>query len=1518
MNPGVQAMLVAIVGGVLAQWIGRLIRLPAILPLLLLGVALGPQGPLPLMPLPETAMPGGLRALIALGVVVILFEGGLSLNLNDLRLAPKAVRNLITVGAVISFVGAAAAAYYLLQMELREALFFGSLMTVTGPTVIGPLLKNIKVKPRVHTVLLWESILIDAVGAMLAVVILQIYFEDFSVLGTGYQFVGGLLVGPVIGLVIGWLVAKWLAWRQATGRADEEFDHLLALAGALGIYGLSEKVSHDSGLGAVIVAGLVTAHILKSQARKLREFKGTLTTLLVSTLFMLLAANFDLKDLKRVWPEGLYVLGVVMLIVRPANILLSTRGSKLSWREKVFLCWIAPRGIVAASVASIVGRTLAEHGAEDAGRQLVAMTFLVIAGTVVLNGLTARPLAWLLNLRAGETQGTLIVGAHPLGLQLATFLDHEGLPAILVDTNPKHCAAAKLLGFHTIECSALDHVQLAIQDLTGIGQLIALTPNAGVNARACIWRTAGNYSDQAAPDPSWDRMMKVRKSIWFHNVDAMFDLYGNQTLTILASKDRGPQYSNEKNNAYPAMMTVPPSFKDDDASIPFTINHPDFTNLDSLFYPTGTPHTLSTGYIDDHWGFSPMVGIAPAVFLDNTLFGPMAGGEMGYSDLFQIYPNSGGEDQASGTIPYMQDTRVPVFPINQNPPEYLQLGMDFIASAQKWRMKRDMQPGLARTIDSNVHTGYHWANVAKVSPDVVATGNVVTLRVGAGFIRADKVGKDGKVAKADEGNQKDFLDADGNYILPHGETGDYIQIGGGLLVQASDKPDDVNASDRITILRGADGKLLQRLVPDPNEPSLLQWIELTVEIGKDVSPAVYDVNLNLGAVEGYLMTGALDVISLDFIVQNQDNLNEPITSIDLNQSEPTPVIILPELDINSVSIDGEYATISISGSVRDPLADNSIALPVISGGADIDLITAWVDGVSTGVSSTVSRTGDGPPTYWRQHPYLGQITPLTVRFKIPTSLCSYIFARTSPNGVGNYGESGYCVEFYRDTMNNTIIPKGIYLIPQTIVGGFYPFTFREKSINDGTEDVSLSIQGVSKKTSIKDDGYHYPLGPSKEIFVIVRRNGKYYLVSYDKEGHKNILLINSNAGENISSLTVRYKAIFKNAIILPVNITQTAELFVPKIDRRLYQFSNDLGLFYQDVLTLKRRLDGYSHVLVFRGWAKSNLPYPRTLESDLKYLEDAKDASPSSPDRNRYINFLKFIKSFSLRGIPGENIYNAVLDSIADVNELEELLWLIVYGDELKTACSWANVPADAVIAGMMEEMEVESLVATVAEDGVFNNKAFEYVFQTRVTGTGMANLHYILPQEGKTGIPIGSVLSRPNCPNASLATDWGRSMNDRSFYQDNVQQNDSNSILVYAAMWRAIAEELHAQAPDRYQSPTANFGEWTSPTINLGSTGNQKMRSLANVIMMAIEQAYVGRPDVPSLKPKVDLKSGVEVGGENPLPNNAVTWPTILQNLNVGGKNSYGAAFDYTTINYDNKLETVRFYLQLIDSMRE
>jgi NhaP-type Na+/H+ or K+/H+ antiporter len=517
MSPALQTLVVAISGGVAAQWIARVIRMPAILPLLALGVLLGPQGSLPIIPRPSVALPITLHAIITLGVVVILFEGGLLLNLHDLRLAPRAVRGLITIGAAVSLAGASAAAYLILEMGWRESLLFGALMIVTGPTVIGPLLKNVKVLPRVHTVLLWEGILIDAIGALTAVILLELLFESGGAFGSTSVLLGGVIIGPLIGLAFGWVLARWLAWRMATGRSEEELDHILALGGALAVFGASEAIVKDSGLGAVIVAGMVVAQVLKGAARKLREFKGTLTTIAVSTLFMLLAADFDLRDLQAVWPRGAYVLAVIMLVVRPVNVALATGDSLLSWKEKLFLAWIAPRGIVAASVATLMAQTLAQHGHVAAGRQLVALTFLVIAGTVVLNGLTARPLAWLLRLRATEPKGLLIAGAHPFGIQVAAFFEEQGFPVMLVDTNPENCAAARQRGFRTVEGSILDYEALAAHEMGGIGRLFALTSNTAVNAQACL-RTAqylglAPYHILVASTPARDsRMLTAARS----------------------------------------------------------------------------------------------------------------------------------------------------------------------------------------------------------------------------------------------------------------------------------------------------------------------------------------------------------------------------------------------------------------------------------------------------------------------------------------------------------------------------------------------------------------------------------------------------------------------------------------------------------------------------------------------------------------------------------------------------------------------------------------------------------------------------------------------------------------------------------------------------------------------------------------------------------------------------------------------------------------------------------------------
>ncbi|MCZ7645763.1 MAG: cation:proton antiporter [Planctomycetota bacterium] len=479
-------------GGVFAQWLSRLVKLPAIIPLLILGMLLGPEGPewLRLMPRPGEAMPRTLQAIVGLGVAVILFEGGLSLNLRDLRLAPVTVRNLITLGALVSYAGGTLCAYALAGFEWSTAFLYGALMIVTGPTVIVPLLKNVRVKRRVHTILLWEGILIDAIGAITAVVTLEVVLREAGFFKATRGFVGAILIGPLIGAAGAWLLSRWLMWRRRRGKYDEELDPLLALAGALGLFGLSETLFHESGLGAVTCGGLLVSNMLGREVEELRRFKGTITTLLVSVLFMLLAANFRLETLIPLWPMGFVAIGVMMLVVRPLNILLCTRGTPIGWREKIFLSWIGPRGIVAASVASLFALLLAEHGDPVAGERLVALTFSTILITCLLNGFTAKPLAKLLKLEVARPEGLLIVGANELALRVAGLFENRGVPTIMVDTNPLVCKRAREAGFEVLEGNALDDEFMEDKDLGGFGRILAVTPSSHVNARACSHLTS--------------------------------------------------------------------------------------------------------------------------------------------------------------------------------------------------------------------------------------------------------------------------------------------------------------------------------------------------------------------------------------------------------------------------------------------------------------------------------------------------------------------------------------------------------------------------------------------------------------------------------------------------------------------------------------------------------------------------------------------------------------------------------------------------------------------------------------------------------------------------------------------------------------------------------------------------------------------------------------------------------------------------------------------------------------------
>jgi len=486
MDPALRIFVVAIIGGIAAQWLSRLIRLPALIAYLAFGILAGPDM-LRLMPAPSQAIPDTFRAIVELGVVIILFDGGLCLNLRDIRSAPLAVRNLLSLGAIVSFIGGTLCSRYWAGVSWPVSLVYGALMIVTGPTVILPLIQNLHLARRVHTVLLWEGILIDAVGAIAAVITFEAIMEGSGFLHMGGGLARALLCGPVLGVAAGWILALIVRYCRRRQFIDQEFEQLLALGAALLIYAASETVFCNSGLAAVIVAGLTTSHILGPAAEELRRAKGRISRFLVSILFMLLASDFSIGSLRALWPGGFLAVLALIFFIRPLNVLVSTYRSTLNWRERLFVACVSPRGIVAVSVASIFSMVLRQRGETIMAGQLLGMTFLTVMMTVLFSGVAAYPLAWLLRLTRRKSTGLLIVGANDLAQRVAGLYDLRGIPVLLMDTNSYHCARVRQAGYTVVEGSALDGELLALQDWAGIDSLLVMTPSVTVNARIAAY-----------------------------------------------------------------------------------------------------------------------------------------------------------------------------------------------------------------------------------------------------------------------------------------------------------------------------------------------------------------------------------------------------------------------------------------------------------------------------------------------------------------------------------------------------------------------------------------------------------------------------------------------------------------------------------------------------------------------------------------------------------------------------------------------------------------------------------------------------------------------------------------------------------------------------------------------------------------------------------------------------------------------------------------------------------------------
>ncbi len=565
--------------GIAAEWLAWRIHLPSILMLLIFGFAAGPAtGFLN----PDEMLGPLLFPIISIAVAIILFEGGTSLRLRELREIGGIVRNLVTVGALLAWVLGAAAGYLLLGLNLALAALLGAVLVVTGPTVIIPLLRHVRPTPQVASTLKWEGILIDPIGAILAVLVYEAVLAGsvgaattVAILGLGKTIVVGAALAAVgAGLLVVLIDRQWV---------PDFLQSPLALMIVVTAFAVSNILQPESGLVTATLMGVALANQRTVDVRHIIEFKENLRVLLISSLFILLGARLQPADLSGIGLPEVGFLGALILVIRPAVVGLSALGSELGWRERVMIAGIAPRGIVAAAVSSVFALELVHAGYAGAER-LVPLTFMVIIATVAIYGLTAAPAARLLKVSQPQPQGLLIIGAHPWARAIAEELKEAGVPVRLADTNYSNIAEARLAGLPIHYGSAITEAALDSIELDGIGRLLALTSNDDVNSLTALHFSevfGGEHVYQLPPehlsddDPREVTSRRLRGRFVFHseanywNLTARFDAGADIKTTNLTETFDFQRFKELYDDAIP-LFTI-----DDDGRLAiFTVDDP--------------------------------------------------------------------------------------------------------------------------------------------------------------------------------------------------------------------------------------------------------------------------------------------------------------------------------------------------------------------------------------------------------------------------------------------------------------------------------------------------------------------------------------------------------------------------------------------------------------------------------------------------------------------------------------------------------------------------------------------------------------------------------------------------------------------------------------------------------------------------------------------------------------------------------------------------------------------------------
>jgi NhaP-type Na+/H+ or K+/H+ antiporter len=553
----------------ICQWIAWRIRLPAILLLLLSGILMGPvTGWLD----PDTLFKNLLFPIVSLSVAIILFEGSLTLKRSEIKEHGHVVRNLLTIGTCITWVIASLACRFTTGLPWDIAILFGAIVVVTGPTVIMPLLRSVRPTKNLSNILKWEGIIVDPIGALLAVLVFEFVISDAKGHALGNTFISfgttlltGIILGGVTGFLLGQLLKRHLL--------PQFLQNAGTLTSMLGVYALSNYFSHESGLLTVTIMGMMMTNMRDVPVDDILEFKESLSVLLISGLFIILAARIEFSSIVALGWGPLWVLLALMLIARPLAVWGSTYNSNLRFQEKLFLSWIAPRGIVAAAVSALFSFQLIKFGHPEA-EKLVPLVFLVIITTVILQSLTASPLARFLKVEQPANNGFLFIGSNIVAREIAKSLMNKNIPVLLTDTNWENIRLARMANLPVYFGNPVSEHAENYMDITGIGNMLATSPYKELNTQATfhfldlfgnghVFGLSEGDQEQRASHQASPKFQNTRNlfgnNITFAKLASLISKGATLRITQLSDNFTLDNYRNQHGNRLTILFTISPS-----------------------------------------------------------------------------------------------------------------------------------------------------------------------------------------------------------------------------------------------------------------------------------------------------------------------------------------------------------------------------------------------------------------------------------------------------------------------------------------------------------------------------------------------------------------------------------------------------------------------------------------------------------------------------------------------------------------------------------------------------------------------------------------------------------------------------------------------------------------------------------------------------------------------------------------------------------------------------------------------